>query len=170
VTADNAERLGNNTLVRYRGMVRAAASLLVVGAAAAAGASAAAHARQSTLASPATPAAAPQVQDMFNSEFYLGAYRDGAGGPWATTLCSDAFPAGGLPPNAETRIWERRPFYCVATPAESAWSAARCSGQPVAPATPQKTRALARVLPVCRRPPLRPPPPAALSAAPSLRR
>jgi len=113
--------------------------------------------RQSTLASPATPAAAPQVQDMFNSEFYLGAYRDG-GGQWATTLCSDAFPAGGLPPNAETRIWERRPFYCVVTPAESAWSAARCSGQPVAPATPQKTRALARLI-------ARPPPAAAAPTA-----
>lgn len=58
------------------------------------------------------------VQDMFNVEYYIGAYKDG--GIWRTNKYSDA---AVLPPCAETdmQIWDRRPLYCVPVPGENLW-------------------------------------------------
>jgi hypothetical protein len=78
------------------------------------------------------------VQDMYNPEYYVGAYRDKTtGGKWKTTkFTEDLGPAdddGMDPPphhqqqqqqqqqQPERKIWERRVLYCVPLPGESAW-------------------------------------------------
>lgn len=78
----------------------------------------------------------PQVQDMLNPEYYLGAYKlpDGA---WRTTQFSDAPPAD-LSAATDTAVWERRPLYCTRVPAESAWAEARWTGLPAEPQTPSE--------------------------------
>ena len=75
------------------------------------------------------------VQDMYNPEYYVGAYREeGANGPaWRTTKYTED-PGPGPSPGAEVagqsggphdpssvKIWERRVLYCVPVPGESEW-------------------------------------------------
>ena len=76
------------------------------------------------------------VQDMYNPEYYVGAYRDNTtGGKWKTTkFTEDLGPADDVaamgqghnnqyqqPQPPERKIWERRVLYCVPLPGESAW-------------------------------------------------
>eukprot|EP00250_Pteridium_aquilinum_P012999 c21070_g1_i1 orf=136-1962(+) len=58
------------------------------------------------------------VQDMFNVEYYIGAYKDGD--VWRTTKYSDA---AALPrcTEATMQIWDRRPLYCIPVPGENLW-------------------------------------------------
>ncbi|KAI5074125.1 hypothetical protein GOP47_0010086 [Adiantum capillus-veneris] len=58
------------------------------------------------------------VQDMFNVDYYVGAYKDGD--VWRTTKYSDV---AVVPPCSEAnmRIWDRRPLYCVPVPGENLW-------------------------------------------------
>ncbi|KAH7443769.1 hypothetical protein KP509_02G050200 [Ceratopteris richardii] len=55
---------------------------------------------------------------MFNSEYYIGAYKDGDA--WRTTKYSDV---AAVPSCSESsmKIWERRPLYCVPVPGENLW-------------------------------------------------
>jgi len=81
------------------------------------------------------------VQDMYNPEYYVGAYRD-AGGRWRTTkYTEDLGPAdlAGTHSPADSKIWERRVLYCVPVPGESAW-VRRLDGAGVGapPSTPAK--------------------------------
>ena len=83
------------------------------------------------------------VQDMYNPEYYVGAYRD-AGGRWRTTKYTEDLGPEDLGPGthspADSKIWERRVLYCVPVPGESAW-VRRLDGAGVgaAPSTPAKT-------------------------------
>ena len=79
------------------------------------------------------------VQDMYNPEYYVGAYRD-AGGRWRTTKYSeDLGPADGPGQPADRKIWERRVLYCVPVPGESAWvRRLDGAGFGVPPSTPAK--------------------------------
>ena len=79
------------------------------------------------------------VQDMYNPEYYVGAYRD-AGGRWRTTkYTEDLGPADAPGQPADRKIWERRVLYCVPVPGESAW-VRRLDGAGVGapPSTPAK--------------------------------
>lgn len=79
------------------------------------------------------------VQDMYNPEYYVGAYRD-AGGRWRTTkYTEDLGPADTPGQPADRKIWERRVLYCVPVPGESAW-VRRLDGAGVGapPSTPAK--------------------------------
>jgi len=83
------------------------------------------------------------VQDMYNPEYYVGAYRD-AGGRWRTTKYTEDLGPEDLGPGthspADSKIWERRVLYCVPVPGESAW-VRRLDGAGVGapPSTPAKT-------------------------------
>ena len=63
------------------------------------------------------------VQDMYNPEYYVGAYRDAsAGGRWRTTkYTEDLGPVDDREGPCDRKIWERRVLYCVPLPGESAW-------------------------------------------------
>jgi hypothetical protein len=63
------------------------------------------------------------VQDMYNPEYYVGAYRDAsAGGRWRTTkYTEDLGPEDDRDGPCDRKIWERRVLYCVPLPGESAW-------------------------------------------------
>lgn len=63
------------------------------------------------------------VQDMYNPEYYVGAYKDkSTGGRWRTTKFTEKIGAGAEPDDsAERKIWERRVLYCVPIPGESSW-------------------------------------------------
>lgn len=80
----------------------------------------------------------PQVQDMLNPEYYLGAYCP-PGGERQTTKFCDRAAAVEIGEGVETCIWERRPFYCVPVPGESAWSVHRIHGTLQPPATPLRS-------------------------------
>ncbi|KAG0600553.1 hypothetical protein M758_11G042700 [Ceratodon purpureus] len=58
------------------------------------------------------------VQDMFDVEYYIGAYKDQ--GVWHTSKYMDTadVPSG---PEAEPQMWDRRLFYCVPIPGENSW-------------------------------------------------
>jgi hypothetical protein len=58
------------------------------------------------------------VQDMYNPEYYVGAYKDkSTGGRWRTTKFTEKIGAGAEPDDsAERKIWERRVLYCVPIP------------------------------------------------------
>ena len=93
------------------------------------------------------------VQDMYNPEYYVGAYREeGANGPaWRTTKYTED-PGPGPSPGAEVagqsggphdpssvKIWERRVLYCVPVPGESEWvRVADGAGAGAPPRTPAK--------------------------------
>ena len=95
------------------------------------------------------------VQDMYNPEYYVGAYREeGANGPaWRTTKYTED-PGPGPSPGAEVagqsggphdpssvKIWERRVLYCVPVPGESEWvRVADGAGAGAPPRTPAKAR------------------------------
>lgn len=76
----------------------------------------------------------PQVQDMLNPEYFVGAYQQ-PDGTWSTTVYSDTPPAN-LSAAIETKIWERKPLYCTLVPSETEWMNARWTGQPPEPPTP----------------------------------
>lgn len=78
----------------------------------------------------------PQVQDMLNPEYYLGAFQL-PDGTWRTTQFCDEPPAG-LDAATDTKVWERRPLYCTKVPSESAWAEARWTGLPQEPQTPSE--------------------------------
>tara|TARA_B110000977_G_scaffold197818_1_gene281308 strand:- start:14763 stop:16925 length:2163 start_codon:yes stop_codon:yes gene_type:complete len=80
------------------------------------------------------------VQDMYNPEYYVGAYRD-TGGRWKTTkYTEDPGPVHSAGNATDRKIWERRVLYCVPLPGESAW-VRRLDGAGVGapPRTPAKT-------------------------------
>ncbi|KAJ7566567.1 hypothetical protein O6H91_02G109100 [Diphasiastrum complanatum] len=58
------------------------------------------------------------VQDMFDVEYYIGAYKDGA--KWLTTKYTDV---ASVPVELENdkQIWDRRILYCVPVPGENTW-------------------------------------------------
>jgi hypothetical protein len=58
------------------------------------------------------------VQDMFDIEYYIGAYKEQ--GVWHTSKYMDTadVPSG---PEAEPQMWDRRLLYCVPIPGENAW-------------------------------------------------
>lgn len=85
------------------------------------------------------------VQDMFNTEYYVGAYR-AADGAWRTTKYTDGAPQAGPAAPASSDLsdcglWERRVVYVVPVPGESAWcrDADRAAAPPAAPPTPADT-------------------------------
>ena len=59
------------------------------------------------------------VQDMYNPEYYIGAYKQSGMDKWVTTKYTDDGPTLA---DAETSIWERRVLYCVPVPGESGWA------------------------------------------------
>jgi hypothetical protein len=63
------------------------------------------------------------VQDMYNPEFYVGAYKDETTlGRWKTTKYTEEVePVLGRGSSREQKIWERRILYCVPIPGESVW-------------------------------------------------
>ena len=81
------------------------------------------------------------VQDMYNPEYYVGAYKD-ASGRWRTTKYTEDLGPADFPGQqpADRKIWERRVLYCVPLPGESAW-VRRLDGAGVGapPSTPAKT-------------------------------
>ncbi|WIA16854.1 hypothetical protein OEZ85_013787 [Tetradesmus obliquus] len=75
------------------------------------------------------------VADMFNPEFFVGAYR-APGGPWKpAALYTDAVPED-IDAAAESAIMERRPLLLTPVPHEQAWATAAWAGHPVEPPTP----------------------------------
>ncbi|CAK9260337.1 unnamed protein product [Sphagnum jensenii] len=58
------------------------------------------------------------VQDMFDVEYYIGAYKEG--GDWHTTKYMDVadVPTGQ---DTEPQMWDRRLLYCVPVPGENEW-------------------------------------------------
>eukprot|EP00897_Mesotaenium_endlicherianum_P000995 jgi/Mesen1/10897/ME000095S10230 len=66
------------------------------------------------------------IQDMFNAEYYLGAYKEGD--TWHTTKYQDMadIPLGS---QSDTKVWDRRPLYCVPVPGESEWVRAAHRGE-----------------------------------------
>jgi len=75
------------------------------------------------------PARAYQVQDMFDPEFYVGAWRL-PGGAWRTAKYCDALPPEACADEAETVVWERRVFHLVPVPGEARWAQPEAPGQP----------------------------------------
>ena len=63
------------------------------------------------------------VQDMYNPEFYVGAYKDETTlGRWKTTKYTEEVePVLCRGSSREQKIWERRILYCVPIPGESVW-------------------------------------------------
>eukprot|EP00240_Pyramimonas_obovata_P013315 CAMPEP_0118954822 /NCGR_PEP_ID=MMETSP1169-20130426/58952_1 /TAXON_ID=36882 /ORGANISM="Pyramimonas obovata, Strain CCMP722" /LENGTH=253 /DNA_ID=CAMNT_0006902521 /DNA_START=74 /DNA_END=831 /DNA_ORIENTATION=- len=62
------------------------------------------------------------VQDMYNPEYYLGAYTtEAAPGVWRTTKYRECSQEA-LGTIAETKLWERKVYYCVPVPGESTWA------------------------------------------------
>ena len=89
------------------------------------------------------------VQDMYNPEYYVGAYKDrSTGGRWRTTKFTERISGGNSvntgesqpDDSAERVIWERRVLYCVPIPGESSW-VRRLDGAVASapPPTPLKT-------------------------------
>ena len=89
------------------------------------------------------------VQDMYNPEYYVGAYKDrSTGGKWRTTKFTERISGGNSvntgesqpDDSAERVIWERRVLYCVPIPGESSW-VRRLDGAVASapPPTPLKT-------------------------------
>jgi len=60
------------------------------------------------------------VQDMYEPEYYAGAYRDKATGAWMTTKYTEA-PAPCVDIGEDSVLFERRVMYCVPVPAEREW-------------------------------------------------
>jgi hypothetical protein len=60
------------------------------------------------------------VQDMYEPEYYVGAYRDKSTGAWMTTKYTEA-PAAGVDIGDDSALFERRVMYCVPVPAEREW-------------------------------------------------
>ncbi|EFJ32579.1 hypothetical protein SELMODRAFT_86324 [Selaginella moellendorffii] len=55
------------------------------------------------------------IQDMFDVEYYVGAYKDC--NTWQTNKYTDS----PVPQDTEQQIWDRRLFYCVPIPGENQW-------------------------------------------------
>lgn len=70
------------------------------------------------------------VQDVFNPEYFVGAYSNGGSGTqpgdeWHSLALMEAPLAGYTPPiadDARHHIWERRPFVAVPIPGEADWA------------------------------------------------
>ncbi|WIA37078.1 hypothetical protein OEZ86_014051 [Tetradesmus obliquus] len=78
------------------------------------------------------------VADMFNPEFFVGAYR-APGGPWKpAALYTDVVPED-IDAAAESAIMERRPLLLTPVPHEQPWATAAWAGHPVEPPTPSAT-------------------------------
>lgn len=58
------------------------------------------------------------VQDMFETEFYIGAFKDGSS--WKTNKYADVASVQ-MAPNAQMEMWDRRLLYCVPVPGENTW-------------------------------------------------
>lgn len=58
------------------------------------------------------------VQDMFETEFYVGAFKDGSS--WRTNKYAD-IASVQMTPNAQMEMWDRRLLYCVPVPGENTW-------------------------------------------------
>ncbi|ERN05393.1 mini-chromosome maintenance complex-binding protein isoform X1 [Amborella trichopoda] len=58
------------------------------------------------------------VQDMFDDEYYVGAFKDGS--TWRTNKYTDvsSLPMG---PSSEMHLWDRRLLYCVPVPGQNSW-------------------------------------------------
>ena len=68
------------------------------------------------------------VQDLYNPEFYIGAFKDAStGGRWKTTKFTEdielkqCIGCCGGESSQFHKIWERRVFFCVPIPGESEW-------------------------------------------------
>ncbi|KAF8065729.1 alpha-mannosidase [Scenedesmus sp. PABB004] len=85
------------------------------------------------------------VADMFNPEFFLGAYRLAPDQPWRPgALYTDAVP-DEVDAAGETTIMERRPLLVVPVPGEQPWATAAWAGRPVEPPTPSASERAKRV-------------------------
>eukprot|EP00898_Chlorokybus_atmophyticus_P007912 jgi/Chlat1/8121/Chrsp75S07572 len=60
------------------------------------------------------------VQDIFNPQFYVAAYKNPGASSWQPAMFTDT-GAANMSPEAETQLRERRLLYCVPVPAETAW-------------------------------------------------
>eukprot|EP00249_Psilotum_nudum_P000776 c12897_g1_i1 orf=82-1905(+) len=58
------------------------------------------------------------IQDMFNVEYYVGAFKDGA--TWRTNKYTDIATVPIIS-ESEMQVWDRRPLYCVPVPGENSW-------------------------------------------------
>jgi Mini-chromosome maintenance replisome factor len=67
-----------------------------------------------------------QVQDMLDPEYYIGALQC-SDGTWVTAKYADQLPVSDTQ-GRNSRIWERKPLYCVPVAGESAWVADRLEG------------------------------------------
>ena len=74
--------------------------------------------------------ASAAVQDVFNPEYFVGAYSNGGSGTqpgdeWHSLALMEAPLAGYTPPiadDARHHIWERRLFVAVPIPGEADWA------------------------------------------------
>lgn len=88
-------------------------------------------------------------QDLFNPEYYMGAYRNGTTAqepsPAWHSLALMEGPVAGIMPTvadeAEHHIWERRPFVAVPVPGEGVWAALQDAGAAQAALCAQQTQA-----------------------------
>eukprot|EP01018_Ginkgo_biloba_P015120 Gb_33880 [translate_table: standard] len=58
------------------------------------------------------------IQDMFDTEYYVGAFKDGA--TWRTNKYTDVASVQ-MRPNSPMEMWDRRLMYCVPVPGQNAW-------------------------------------------------
>ncbi len=68
------------------------------------------------------------VADILNPEYFIGAFQDAQGG-WHTTKYGDPSP-DILNNSVDTRIWERKVYYCVPVPGQADWATARLAAGP----------------------------------------
>ncbi|GLJ14702.1 hypothetical protein SUGI_0238350 [Cryptomeria japonica] len=78
------------------------------------------------------------VQDMFDSEFYVGVFKDGS--TWRTNKYAD-MASVQMPPDAQVEVWDRRLLYCVPVPGENTWVRdAPCKDDACSNGTPPQQR------------------------------
>lgn len=60
------------------------------------------------------------VQDMWNPEYYVGAYKTPIADTWKHSHYLDC---ASVPEQAETQLMERKPLLCISVPGEASWCA-----------------------------------------------
>ncbi|GAQ93090.1 hypothetical protein KFL_012920010 [Klebsormidium nitens] len=61
------------------------------------------------------------VQDMFDPEYYVGAFKETPSSTWHTTKYTDVYDVP-IASGPDAQVWERKLLYCVPIPGQSDWS------------------------------------------------